>query len=165
MRSGSLAKDCSMRNVSFTGRRLVLAVVCVAVLASLPGCGALATVAWLIQGPPKTPAKFRGLENKRVAVVCLDANSLSGPGGEADAIGRAVNVSLGYNVPNINMVRPAEVADWIDSKNEDVTDYRAVGRGVKADMVVGIDLVSFSIHEGQTLLKGRAKVGVKVYDM
>jgi hypothetical protein len=40
-----------------------------------------------------------------------------------------------------------------------------VGRGVKADMVVGIDLLAFSLHEGQTLLKGRAKVGVKVYDM
>ena len=42
---------------------------------------------------------------------------------------------------------------------------RDVGRGVKADMVVGIDLLSFNLHEGQTLLKGRSKVGVKVYDM
>jgi hypothetical protein len=32
-------------------------------------------------------------------------------------------------------------------------------------MVVGIDLLTFNLHEGQTLLKGRAKVGVKVYDM
>ena len=135
------------------------------VLAVLPGCGALATIAWVIQGPPKEPAKFAGLQNKRVAVVCLDANSLSGPGGEADAIAKAVNVALSFNVPNVQMVKPSEVADWIDGKSDDLTDYRAVGRGVKADMVVGIDLVSFSIHEGQTLLKGRAKLGVKVYDM
>ena len=57
----------------------------------------------------------------------------------------------------------AEVADWLDSHGDDLTDYRDVGRGVKADMVVGIDLLSFNLHEGQTLLKGRAKVGVKVY--
>ena len=146
-------------------RSLLLGLVAAGLLAAVPGCGALATVAWLIKGEPKEPAKFSGLENKRVAVVCLDANSLSGPGGEADAIAKAVNIALGYHVPNIHMVRPAEAADWIDSKNEDLTDYRDVGRGVKAEMVVGIDLVSFSIHEGQTLLKGRARVGVKVYDM
>jgi hypothetical protein len=57
------------------------------------------------------------------------------------------------------------VADWLDSHGDDLTDYRDVGRGVKADMVVGIDLLTFNLHEGQTLLKGRAKVGVKVYDM
>jgi hypothetical protein len=63
------------------------------------------------------------------------------------------------------MVRQTEVADWLDSHGDDVTDYRDVGRGVKADMVVGIDLLAFTLHEGQTLLKGRSKVGVKVYDM
>jgi hypothetical protein len=63
------------------------------------------------------------------------------------------------------MVRQNEVADWLDSNGDDVTDYRDVGRGVKADMVVGIDLLTFNLHEGQTLLKGRAKYGVKVYDM
>ena len=154
-----------MYSVSRATHRLFLILVAASMLVSSPGCGALATVAWLINGPPKEPAKFSGLENKRVAVVCLDANSLSGPGGEADAIAKAVNIALGYHVPNIHMVRPSEVADWIDSKNEDLTDYRDVGRGVKADMVVGIDMISLSIHEGQTLLKGRARVGVKVYDM
>ena len=68
-------------------------------------------------------------------------------------------------VPGIQVVRQNEIADWIDSHNADLTDYRDVGRGVKADMIVGIDLVSFNLHEGQTLLKGRARVGVKVYDM
>ena len=153
-----------MRIASWRNLRAVCGLILASALAS-SGCGALATVAWVIKGPPKEPAKFKGLENKRVAVVCLDTNSLSGPGGEADAIGKAVNVALGFHVPNIHMVRPAEVADWIDGRNDDITDYRDVGRGVKADMVVGIDLVSFNIHEGQTLLKGKARVGVKVYDM
>jgi hypothetical protein len=63
------------------------------------------------------------------------------------------------------MVRQPEIADWIDNQDADLTDYREVGRGVKADMVVGIDLLSFSVHEGQTLLKGRSKVSVKVFDM
>lgn len=133
--------------------------------AILPGCGPIATIAWLIHGPEMVPAEFDGLKGKRVAVVCLDGNSLSGPGGEADAIAKAVGMILGKQVSDIKMVRPNEVADWLDSHGDGVTDYRDVGRGVKADMIMGIDLLSFNLHEGQTLLKGRAKVGVKVYDM
>src|SRR5262245_19023151 len=131
----------------------------------LPGCGPIATIAWLIHGPEMIPAEFEGLKGKRVAVVCLDANSLSGPGGEADSVSKAVAMLLAKNVPDIHVVRQNEVADWLDSHGDDLTDYRDVGRGVKADMVVGIDLLGFNLHEGQTLLKGRAKVGVKVYDM
>ena len=134
-------------------------------LVSLPGCGPIATLAWLIHGPEMIPAEFDGLKGKRVAVVCLDANSLSGPGGEADAVAKAVALTLQKHVPDIKMVRQSEVADWLDRQGDDVTDFRDVGRGVKADMVVGIDLLSFTLHEGQTLLKGRSKVGVKVYDM
>jgi hypothetical protein len=80
-------------------------------------------------------------------------------------VAKAVAQSLGKHVPDIHLVRQNEVADWLDSHGDDLTDYRDVGRGVKADMVVGIDLLAFNLHEGQTLLKGRAKVGVKVYDM
>ena len=131
---------------------------------SSPGCSVVANMAYWWNGS-NVPARWDGLKGKRVAVVCLDANSLGGPGGEADAIARAVTAALGQNVPKIKMVRQSEIADWIDSQNQEVTDYRDVGRGVKADMVVGIDLISFNIHEGQTLLRGKATVRVRVYDM
>ncbi|HEY2412206.1 MAG TPA: hypothetical protein VGI40_08190 [Pirellulaceae bacterium] len=150
----------SSRSIS---RGLVPVAVCL--LSVTTGCGPIATVAWLIHGPEMTEVEFDGLKGKRVAVVCLDANSLSGPGGEADTVAKAVAMTLGKNVSDIKIVRQTEVADWLDSHGDDVTDYRDVGRGVKADMVVGIDLLNFNLHEGQTLLKGRAKIGVKVYDM
>jgi hypothetical protein len=129
------------------------------------GCGPSATIAWLIHGPEMIPAEFDGLKGKRVAVVFLDGNSLSGPGGEADTVAKAVAMMLQKNVQDIKVVRQTEVADWLDSHGDDITDFRDVGRGVKADMVVGIDLLAFSLHEGQTLLKGSSRVGVKVYDM
>jgi hypothetical protein len=145
-------------------RSLTLVIAAASLLAATPGCSVFANMAYWWKGS-KIPAKYAGLEEKRVAVVCLDANSLGGPGGEADAIARAVNVALAQNVPKVTMVRQSEIADWIDSQNQEVTDYRDVGRGVKADMVVGIDLMSFNIHEGQTLLRGKANVRVRVYDM
>jgi hypothetical protein len=135
-------------------------------LATTTGCGShLGLLNYWINGVGYTPPRFAGLEGKRVAVVCLDGNSLHGPGSDADDLASAVARMLGYKVPDIEMVRPSEIADWIDSQDQDLSEYREVGRGVKADMVVGIDLLSFSIHEGQTLLKGRSKVAVKVFDM
>lgn len=144
--------------------RLFVCLAAVLALGAAPGCGMLPTVAYWIKGN-KVPAKFKGLEGKRVAVVCLDANSLKGPGSEADNIAKAVARTLGYNVHTIKLVRQSEVADWFDNHDQDVADYADIGRGVKADMIVGIDLESFSVHEGQTLLKGRAAVITRVYDM
>jgi hypothetical protein len=145
---------------------LIAATACGTLLlaSTLSGCSAISTVSYWLYGN-KAPAKFEGLEGKRVAVVCLDADSLKGPGGEAERVARAVATTLGYNVADIKLVRPAEIADWLDNHDQDITDYKDIGRGVKADMVLGIDLESFSIHEGQTLLKGRANVATRVYDM
>jgi len=165
MTPGFVAKDCLMQTRPALAHRCLLVLAAASLLAATPGCGTLATLAYWIKGGDLVPAKFAGLKGKRVAVVCLDTHSLGGPGGEADAIGKAVALTLGANVPDIKMVRQTEVADWIDNQTGDLTDYRDVGRGVKADMIVGIDLLSFNLHEGQTLLKGRARVGIKVYDM
>jgi hypothetical protein len=154
-----------MNDASRTTRRWLLPLVLSTLCLAAGGCGPVATLAWLINGPEMIPAEFDGLKGKRVAVVCLDSNSLGSPGGEADTVAKAVGILLGKNVQDIKMVRQTEVADWLDSHGDDLTDYRDVGRGVKADMVVGIDLLAFNLHEGQTLLKGRSKVGVKVYDM
>jgi hypothetical protein len=135
-----------------------------ATLCFCSGCGAMATVQYWLYGL-KVDAKFDGLKKKRVAVVCLDSNSLKGPGSEADAIAKAVSTILSYHVEDVEMISQSKIADWIDSHDQDLTDYRDIGRGVKADMVVGLDLESFSTHEGQTLLKGRAKVSIRVFDM
>jgi hypothetical protein len=145
-------------------RLLAMLLLVAAIGLGTSGCSVMANMAYWWQGN-NVPARWTGLQKKRVAVVCLDANSLGGPGGEAEAVARAVTVALGKNVPEITMVRQSEIADWIDNQNQEVTDYRDVGRGVKADMVVGIDLMSFNIHEGQTLLRGKANVRVRVYDM
>src|SRR4051794_11691100 len=102
-----------MHDASRTLRRSFGLVAVLSLLGAIPGCGPIATIAWLIHGPDMIPAEFDGLKGKRVAVVCLDANSLGGPGGEADAVGKAVTMTLQKNVPNITLVRQNEVADWL----------------------------------------------------
>ncbi|MEX0820176.1 MAG: hypothetical protein WD070_11315 [Pirellulaceae bacterium] len=143
-------------------------VIILAVLVSLPlagGCvGLLSTMRWM-SGQNLVPAEYGGLKGKRVAVVCVSDASSYGSGSESLLLAREVNSILQKNVKDIELVRPDEIADWIDREGWDEIDYREIGRGVKAERVVAIGLASFSIREGTSLYKGRADVTVSVYDM
>ena len=44
-------------------------------------------------------------------------------------------------------------------------DYLEIGKALKAEKVVGIDIESFSVLDGQTLFRGRATVSIRVYDV
>jgi hypothetical protein len=63
------------------------------------------------------------------------------------------------------VVRHDDVADWIDRNHWNQIDYRDVGKGVKADKVVAIDLAGFRLHDGPTLYRGQASFTVKVLDI
>jgi hypothetical protein len=95
-------------------------------------------------------------------VVCFDGNS-AGPAPETDAVAKAIGSKLQAN--DIKVIPHQRVLDWMDKQPENVTDFLDVGRGVNADMIIGIELDSFRIHDGATLLRGRARVAVKVYDL
>src|SRR5690242_19174627 len=94
--------DCVSR--SPLTRLWLIAASAVCCLAAPAGCGPVATIAWLIHGPEMIPAEFEVLKGKRVAVVCLDGNSLSGPGGDADTVAKAVAMTLQKNVQDIKVV-------------------------------------------------------------
>jgi hypothetical protein len=79
----------------------------------------------------------------------------------ADQVGRI----LRQKIDDIEIVRQDEVADWMDTNEWDESDFVEIGRGVKADMVVAIDIDVFRIHESKTLLKGRSQLSTTVYDM
>ncbi|WP_254506810.1 hypothetical protein [Anatilimnocola floriformis] len=146
-----------------TTRRQLLLGGLVALLGSQSGCGAMAQMMYWARGNP-VDAKFPGLKKKTVAVVCFDGN-LAGQGSEADMIAKRVTTMLDMNVEKIKIVSQQKVLDWMDGQTENVNDFKEVGRGVKAEMVVGIDIDKFSTHEGPGLLRGRSRYSVKVFDM
>ena len=111
------------------------------------------------------PAKYTGLKEKRVAVVCVSNSESFGPTSASHALAREVGKLLNRNISDVELVEPQEIASWIDNNNWDYVDYQAVGKGVNADMVLAIDLDSFNLYEGKTLFKGRADVKVVVYDI
>jgi hypothetical protein len=140
-----------------------LAVFCALILASSTGCAVLYQLAY--GDGTKIAARYAGLKEKRVAVVCVINPSTYGDGTTSTLIAENVGRILRQNVEKIDVVRQDEVSDWMDVNDWDESDFVDIGRGVKADMVVAIDIDSFSLHESKTLLKGRADVTTTVYDI
>jgi hypothetical protein len=54
--------------------------------------------------------------------------------------------------------------EWIDSNDWSEVDYREIGKGLKADMIVAIDLHHFTFRN-PTVYRGKADVTVRVFDM
>ena len=103
-------------------------------------------------------------KGKRVAVVCHPLVQLQyRNAGVAKDIAKQVSKKLKEHDSTIQLVSRKDIDDWAD-KNDN-TDYVAIGKGVKADMVVGIDLESFSDLEGATLYRGQAICKIAVYDV
>jgi hypothetical protein len=131
------------------------------------GCAGFAShLIYWVKGN-KTEAQCNALEGKKVAVICVTGERVEGLGlnNEGEEIAYRVSALLEKNVPKIKMINPKEIADWRDTNNWDEVDYRSIGRGVKAEMVLAIDLSSFSLHDNTTLLRGRSGVKTTVYDM
>ena len=127
------------------------------------GCGLVSQLNYWIYGYKVDP-KFKGMEDKKIAVVCVSGSSVM-PGGDSALLANTVGTILGAQIKGAQIVPQAKVADWMDKNDWDQVDYDVIGRGVQADFVIGIDLESFSLREGQTLLKGKSDVRVRVLDM
>lgn len=147
------------------GYSVAVSLVSAVLLASSAGCvGLLANLMHAANGN-FAPAAYTGLEGKRVAVICLANSEAFGPTEASMDLSNQVADLIETNIDEIKLVPSQEIANWIDRNDWDHLDYAEVGRGVNADMVVAIDLDSFSLHDGKTLYKGRADLKVVVYDM
>jgi hypothetical protein len=131
----------------------------------LTGCiGLLAHGLYVIKGN-KIPAAYKGLDGKRVAVVCVAGSPASGPSSPPNMISKEVGRILSKRVDGIELVRTDEVADWVDRNQWNEIDYTQVGKGVHADLVIALDVESFRLREGATLFKGKASVHTTVFDI
>lgn len=132
---------------------------------SLGGCiGAAANLMYMIHGL-KIDAAYDGLEDSRVAIVVVSDASAYGPDTLTSVVGQAMAIRLSQNVEKITLIPQNVIENWKDTHGWDEVDFREIGQGVNADKVIGIDIGSYSIHEGTTLFKGRSMVSTAVYDL
>ncbi len=127
------------------------------------GCtNTLFTAAYLIKGN-NVPAEFKLPKEKSVVVVCRPVASLQYCNARVDQdLAHGVSALLKQNVAKIKVIDPRKASEWMDENPWQ--EFVEVGRGLKADLVVAIDLEHFQLYQGQTLYQGRAEMDLKVYD-
>ncbi len=132
-------------------------------LAVSVGCtGPLLTGAYLL-GYGDTPAEFKGLKKKRVVVVCRPLMEQQYSNMNASKmIARDITGLLRKNISRVEVVNSQKVDEWLDSNT--MEEYAEIGRAFEADVVLGVDLLGFSIYQGQTLYRGEADYEIKVVD-
>lgn len=144
-------------------RSVRLAVAGLVVVAAAGGCTTLGGLAYLVN-PDDVPAETTALRGKHVAVVCRPVVELEySDAGSSRELARLVGESIAQNVRRCRVIGSTEVARWLDEN--DWVDYPTLGKAVDANIVVGIDLDEFRLHEGSTLLKGRAKFRIRAFDI
>ena len=135
-------------------------------IAALPAIGCtsgLFTVMYLFKGLDVDP-DFKELKGKKVAVVCRPMASLTyGNANVGRDLAQQITLLLQESGAEDQDHRPAKkIAKWSDENTWE--EYTEVGKAMKADMVVAVDLESFSIYQGQTLYQGKADATIRVFD-
>ncbi|MBL8871656.1 MAG: hypothetical protein JNK90_17905 [Planctomycetaceae bacterium] len=127
------------------------------------GCVSLfANIMHIIHGRD-VPAPFDKLEGKRVAVV---VNSESGMNDMPVVIlGRNIREIMGSKVKDIELVPQSQVERWANEQDWEDVDYEAIGKGVKADYVVAVELIGLQLKDGDTLYRGRCDCYTTVYEV
>jgi hypothetical protein len=144
-------------------QKVFLSLALAAATVSTVGCtSALLTAVYMFKGNDED-AKFAGLKGKKVAVVCRPMVSLQDSGSNVSReLAQQITTLLQEKGSKIKTIDGQKIARWTDENRWD--EYTEVGKAVKADVVVGVDLDSFSLYKGQTLFQGKAKARVLVYD-
>lgn len=149
---------------SYSRRRLLAAALGVAA-AAVPAAGCtslLTTVVYMVRGTD-LPAEFPGLKGKKVVVVCRPLVELQVRNSTAARdLARQISALLEQKVPKIKVVDQRKVDEWTDQNSWD--EYVEIGKALKADLVVGVDMEDFNLLQGPTLYQGQANVTVKVFD-
>lgn len=140
----------------------------IAAVALVPSAGCLhqvlATGIYLWEGGNIVDPACEDLKGQRVVVVCRPpASGEYTQAGASRQLGRSVTRLLRDNVPKVEMVDSREVDKWMDES--DWGDFKDLGKAVKADRLVVIDMAHFDLYKGKTLYQGSADVEITVYDM
>ena len=153
-----------MDRLSCSFLRLAPLIVLSALFVTAAGCAAVSHMMYVIKGN-EIEAAYDGLEESRVAIVCVSDATSYGPDSLTHVISRAMGTRLTQQVKDIVVIPQHKIETWKDANGWDELDYEALGRGVDAGKVVAVEIGSYSIHEGTTLYKGRAMVTTSVYDL
>lgn len=139
-------------------------IVLVVSLVGVSGCVNFAANIYRSIRGNNAPAEYKGLEGKKVAIVCGSERGLSNDAASA-LLTRYLDALLSKNVKDIKIVRQDKVEKWLDSNGWEDCDFEEIGKGVGADQVLAVTVANLTMREGGTLYKGKANISITVYDI
>ncbi|WP_236624907.1 hypothetical protein [Rhodopirellula sp. SWK7] len=116
-------------------------------------------------GADQIPAECDALKNAKVAVVTMTDQSQYTDDIAARLLTRRVRDILSMEVKGMTLVHEDAVQQWRDTHGWDNVDYLEIGKSIKADKVLAIELTDMRLRDGATLYRGRAGVQLVVYDI
>lgn len=166
-------KTSAATRCAILGPRARLAVL-VALLFCVPlsGCSQFVLLGLLLGGPPAIEPDFDAQTGKSldkpeitVAVICYAGSDLKVKNPKVD-IEVASMVAYRLAANDIKVVHPDTVHAWLD-EHRDWEKAEEVGRALKANYVIEIELEEFSLYErnSASLFRGRSEGYVNVYEL
>ncbi|MDR0521251.1 MAG: hypothetical protein LBH00_05290 [Planctomycetaceae bacterium] len=142
-------------------------------MVALSGCQSLLLTAMVIFKGTDVPPQFDVLlkGDKRVAVVArsMAANAYELQNAPRE-IARHVNNLLEEKVRNkkLRVVDQTKVEQWLDNCDNDFESFTEIGKSpsIKADIVIGIDVIGFQIRDPRNayLVQGKCHVAVQAVE-
>ena len=130
-----------------------------------PGClGVYANLMHAV-GADKVPAEYNELEDSSVVIVTTTNSTHYSDDATARLLSRMVgDILLKEKLDDFTLVREDQVEQWRDTQGWESLDYQAMGRDLKADKVISIELSDLTLREGKTLFRGNANATIRVID-
>ncbi len=116
-------------------------------------------------GMDMIPPEYEGLEDLTVAVVTISDSSSYTRDQKSSELSSFVGKILAREIKDVKIVRNDKISHWRDTNGWDSLDFADIGKGVKADKVIGIELGNFSLRDGPTLYCGTSDVSITVIDV
>lgn len=110
------------------------------------------------------PAEYPGLVEKRVAIICSVDGAVASEA-SSSVLTSYISSALVKNLPKSTIIGQEEVDRWLEIEGWSNNDALAIGKGVKADQVVNVQVSNFQLREGATLFRGSCDIRVAVYDI
>ncbi len=145
--------------VSFN--RFLIAALC---LLPLTGCIQFAANLMHVVNGPQVPAEFKGLDGKKIAVIANDESGICSDEVTIRIAGSLRGILLG-KLKKATLVTQEEIETWLHGKSSREKDFVEIGKGVKADYLIDVELLNMKLKDGQTLYRGRADITVTVWDV
>jgi len=127
--------------------------------------GCVGLWATLLHDQEMRPPKFTGLEEKKIAVLCVSGPSFYSETTTSRKVAEKVEALIDQRLKDVTIIPQQKIDDWKDRTGWNNTDYREAGKALGAEMVVAIDLARYEIESSPGLYKARAEYVVSVFDI